>query len=58
MCMPNVHIISRPKFGGEAIAQEDGLIAALKQTPLWNAFYKRMRRTTRFPRYYRKDLNW
>ncbi|MCU0318752.1 MAG: hypothetical protein MUE88_01555 [Flavobacteriales bacterium] len=56
--MPNLHTISRSKLGGQAMPQEDGLIAALKQTPLWNAFYKRTRRTTRFPRYYRKDLNW
>lgn len=38
--------------------QEDGLIADVKKTPLWNAFYKRKRRNTRFPRNYRKDLNW
>jgi hypothetical protein len=48
----------RARTGVDDASQEDGLIVALKQTPLWNAFYKRMRRTTRFPRNYRKDLNW
>lgn len=56
--MPNAHTITRSKYDRNAVHQEDGLTAALKQTPLWNAFYKKMRRTTRFPRYYRKDLNW
>jgi hypothetical protein len=49
---------SRTRNGVDEASHEDGLIIALKQTPLWNAFYKRMRRTTRFPRNYRKDLNW
>jgi hypothetical protein len=30
----------------------------LKRTPLWNAYYQRVRRSIRFPRYYRKALNW
>jgi hypothetical protein len=56
--MANSVHISRARAAVDDASQEDGLIVALKQTPLWNAFYKRMRRTTRFPRNYRKDLNW
>ncbi len=56
--MANSVHISRARAAVDGASQEDGLIVALKQTPLWNAFYKRMRRTTRFPRNYRKDLNW
>lgn len=29
-----------------------------ERTPLWEKYYQRVRRTIRFPRYYRKDLNW
>lgn len=28
------------------------------ETPRWQQFYKRVRKTIRFPRYYKKDLNW
>jgi hypothetical protein len=33
-------------------------VQELKRTPLWNAYYQRVRRSIRFPRYYRKALNW
>ncbi len=28
------------------------------ETPLWHKYYVRVRKTARFPRYYKKDLNW
>jgi hypothetical protein len=27
-------------------------------TPLWKKYYEITRKTIRFPRYYKKDLNW
>lgn len=27
-------------------------------TPRWRKYYQRVRRTTRFPRYYKKEQNW
>ncbi|MFZ1330802.1 MAG: hypothetical protein WAR83_01355 [Flavobacteriales bacterium] len=27
-------------------------------TPLWHKYYKEMRKSIRFPRYYKKALNW
>lgn len=27
-------------------------------TPLWQAYYQRLRATVKFPRYYKKALNW
>ena len=27
-------------------------------TPLWDRYYKAIRRRVRFPRYYKKGLNW
>jgi hypothetical protein len=27
-------------------------------TPIWNRYYQRVRKTIRFPRYYKKALNW
>lgn len=29
-----------------------------QRMPLWEKYYQRVRRSIRFPRYYRKDLNW
>ncbi len=29
-----------------------------QETPLWNKYYAQVRRTIRFPRYYKKSLNW
>jgi len=37
---------------------DDPLMADLKRTPLWNAYYQRVRQSIRIPRYYRKALNW
>jgi hypothetical protein len=28
------------------------------ETPLWHKYYVRVRKTARFPRYYKRDLNW
>ncbi len=28
------------------------------ETPLWHKYYERVRKTARFPRYYKRDLNW
>jgi hypothetical protein len=27
-------------------------------TPLWHKYYEAVRRSIRFPRYYKHDLNW
>ena len=27
-------------------------------TPLWDRYYRQVRRTIRFPRYYKRALNW
>ncbi len=27
-------------------------------TPMWHKYYQQVRKTIRFPRYYKKDLNW
>ena len=27
-------------------------------TPLWDKYYREVRRSVRFPRYYKKVLNW
>ena len=27
-------------------------------TPLWNKYYREVRKRIRFPRYYKKQLNW
>lgn len=27
-------------------------------TPIWNRYYEAMRKRIRFPRYYKKALNW
>ena len=27
-------------------------------TPLWHKYYEEVRKSTRFPRYYKKALNW
>lgn len=28
------------------------------RTPLWELYYRRVRATVRFPRYYKKAINW
>ncbi|MCB9169876.1 MAG: hypothetical protein H6594_05915 [Flavobacteriales bacterium] len=28
------------------------------RTPLWDKYYREVRRSVRFPRYYKKVLNW
>lgn len=28
------------------------------ETPKWRQYYQRVRKTIRFPRYYKKTLNW
>jgi hypothetical protein len=28
------------------------------QTPLWSKYYQEVRKSIRFPRYYKKALNW
>ena len=28
------------------------------ETPLWHKYYERVRKTARFPRYYKRELNW
>ncbi len=28
------------------------------ETPLWQKYYERVRKTARFPRYYKRELNW
>ncbi len=28
------------------------------RTPIWSRYYQRIRKTIRFPRYYKKALNW
>ncbi|MEO8068732.1 MAG: hypothetical protein ABI599_13640 [Flavobacteriales bacterium] len=28
------------------------------RTPLWELYYRRVRATVRFPRYYKKAVNW
>jgi hypothetical protein len=27
-------------------------------TPLWDAYHKQLRKTVRFPRYYKEAVNW
>jgi hypothetical protein len=27
-------------------------------TPLWQKYYRQVRKTIKFPRYYKKELNW
>jgi hypothetical protein len=27
-------------------------------TPIWRKYYQQIRKTIRFPRYYKKELNW
>lgn len=27
-------------------------------TPLWHKYYEQVRKSIRFPRYYKQDLNW
>jgi|GEM_PF-678640 hypothetical protein len=27
-------------------------------TPLWSTYYQQVRRSIRFPRYYKRSLNW
>ncbi|HQW06423.1 MAG TPA: hypothetical protein PLV08_14895 [Flavobacteriales bacterium] len=27
-------------------------------TPLWNKYYQEVRKTIRFPRYYKRSVNW
>jgi hypothetical protein len=29
-----------------------------RATPRWEAYYRKTRSTIRFPRYYRRDVNW
>ena len=28
------------------------------ETPLWDKYYKKVRSSVRFPRYYKESLNW
>lgn len=28
------------------------------ETPIWSKYYQKVRKTIRFPRYYKKALNW
>ncbi|MFZ1687821.1 MAG: hypothetical protein WAU70_10390 [Flavobacteriales bacterium] len=41
----------------EAAEGSTGLIYDLR-TPLWEEYYRRVRATVRFPRYYKKAINW
>jgi len=29
-----------------------------RATPLWSKYYKQVRKSIRFPRYYKRSLNW
>jgi len=29
-----------------------------RATPLWSKYYKQVRKSIRFPRYYKRTLNW
>ena len=37
-------------------AQDDGIYDM--RTPLWSKYYNEVRKRIRFPRYYKKALNW
>jgi hypothetical protein len=43
--------------GGE---QEGGVIRTVyeRTTPLWNKYYREVRKRIRFPRYYKRAVNW
>jgi hypothetical protein len=37
--------------------EEDNAIYDMR-TPLWSRYYERLRKSIRFPRYYKKAVNW
>lgn len=49
----------RSKKPNEATVEEPGVNAdALTDTPLWSKYYQEVRKRIRFPRYYKRALNW
>lgn len=46
-----------PKQGSAAKRAEDDKKYDL-DTPLWSRYYKELRKRMRFPRHYKKALNW
>ena len=47
--------IPRTKEGGKATPEASVYEMA---TPRWNAYYRALRKRIRFPRYYKRALNW
>ena len=41
----------------QARPEEDSAIYDMR-TPLWSRYYDRLRKSIRFPRYYKKAVNW
>lgn len=42
----------------KAATEHDGAPAYDLETPLWSRYYQAMRKRIRFPRYYKKAVNW
>lgn len=53
--------VNDKKREGAAPAEEGVLVpdeVYERATPRWEAYYRKIRSTIRFPRYYRRDVNW
>lgn len=48
---------SRISVGEHGAGHVEQLVYEL-DTPMWRKYYQQIRKTIRFPRYYKKDLNW
>lgn len=49
---------SKKKHKAEGRNGELGALEYDVTTPLWNQYYQAMRKRIRFPRYYKRALNW
>ena len=50
--------VNREAAKGQGPTEPEGAKLYDLETPRWSKYYQRVRKSIRFPRYYKRSLNW